>query len=348
MAVFKKIIMAIICLALVFLSINIVKSQAFYEVSEKIACFSAMINMPDAMSQMLSPSEISEHEVIDNISTVAPPQEESEASLEEPVESETAPVVNETANIEGKIISQVLSAYRANTIFNNIYVNNKCSYPLDIKNELSQPFNMRFSNKDEPQVLIYHTHATESYMMEARDFYTSDDRTRTTDTNYNMVKIGDKVAQKLSDAGIGVIHDKTLHDYPAFTGSYSRSAKTIEKHLKENPGIKIIIDLHRDSISSGKTDKVAPVVEINGKNAVQVMLVTGSETGGVEGYPNWKENLRLSLRLQQTMEVMYPGLARAMQFDSTKYNQHLSSGAMLIEMGTEANSLEQAEYSAEL
>ena len=77
-------------------------------------------------------------------------------------------------------------------------------------------------------------------------------------------------------------------------------------------------------------------------------MVSGCQSGTVTGFDNWKENFRLAVRLQQTMEVMYPGLARPILFTPRRYNQHLTTGSLLIECGTEANTLEQAKYSAKL
>ena len=95
-------------------------------------------------------------------------------------------------------------------------------------------------------------------------------------------------------------------------------------------------------------NEVTKLVEINGKKAAQVMLVMGSNSGTVTNYPNWKENFKLALKLQQTMEVKYPTLARPLSLMSKNYNQSLSNGSLLIEFGTDANSLAEAAYSAEL
>ena len=136
--------------------------------------------------------------------------------------------------------------------------------------------------------------------------------------------------------------------HPKFSGCYDRSAETVKSYLKKYPSIKIVIDLHRDSVNYDDGTKVKPTIEIDGKKAAQVMLVAGCEAGAVEGFPNWRENLRLSMKLHQTIEYMYPGLARAITFTARKYNLHLTTGSLLIEIGTEANTLKEAEYSAKL
>lgn len=248
----------------------------------------------------------------------------------------------------GKIVEQFISPYSAKVAYNNVYVKNNSGLNIDLKTELSANINIKIKKSSEPEVLIVHTHATEGYMYEDRDYYTASDAARTTDNSKNVTHIGDIIASKLEASGISVIHDTTQHDYPEYNGSYSRAEVTIKEYLAKYPSIKIVIDVHRDSIALNDTDRVRPVAEINGKNAAQVMLCMGSQSGAVSGFPNWKENFRLAARLQQTFEVMYPGLARPMVLASRLYNENLTTGSMLLEVGTESNLFSEAEYSAEL
>jgi stage II sporulation protein P len=198
-------------------------------------------------------------------------------------------------------------------------------------------------------VKVYPGHNSDTTILHEKEsnFYTDEFNSRTTDNNKNMAKIGSIVAEKLNAAGIKTLHDTTKHDYPEYSGSYNRSAKTVNSYLKKYKSIKIVLDLHRDAVSSG-SDKVKLVTEINGKKAAQVMLVMGSESGSITNHPNWKENLKLALKLQQTMESKYPTLARPLSLMSKKYNQSLSEGALLIEFGTDVNTLDEACYSAKL
>lgn len=247
----------------------------------------------------------------------------------------------------GSIIKKSMSPYGANTKENNVYINNKMGEKIDITADLSGELGFKVLKSDEPQILIYHTHTTEAYMDDESQYYTDFDEPRTTDSEKNIVKIGEIIKEQLENAGYKVVHDKTIHDYPAFSGSYNRSAETVNKALKEYPSIKIAIDVHRDTITSGN-DKIAPVVNINGKEAAQVMLVMGSQTGSVTNYPNWRQNLRLATKLQYVFESNYPQFARAMLLKSAKYNQHLTTGSILLEVGSDANTFEQAKYSAQL
>lgn len=199
----------------------------------------------------------------------------------------------------------------------------------------------------EPQILIMHTHTTESYEPYERDFYDSSFNSRTTDERMNMVAVGNAVAEQLEAAGIGVIHDVTKHDYPSYNDSYDRSRETVSTILEEHPSIKIVLDIHRDAIERENGERIAPVAEINGRNAAQVMIICGCDDGTMN-MPNYLKNFRFACMLQQQMESGYEGLTRPILFDYRKYNQDLTTGSILIEVGGHANSIEQAVYSGEL
>ncbi len=275
------------------------------------------------------------------------PTEDSEKQKNEEGTEEKAIETATPQAAVGKITDRFISPYGAGTSYNKVYLKNNSGANVDLKALLKQDLSFKIQKNSEPQVLIMHTHTTESYMTEQRDYYVADDVARRTDINKNMAYIGNIFAEKLTAAGIGVIHDKTLHDHPSYTGSYNRSAETVKKHLKKNPSIKIVIDIHRDAITSSDKTKSRPIVEIDGQRLAQVMLVMGSETGGITNFPNWKQNLSLAVKYQQTMEVMYPGLARAITLNSAKYNQNLTVGSILLEVGSETNTYKEAAAAAE-
>lgn len=253
-----------------------------------------------------------------------------------------------SGNVKGKILSQYISPYNAGLSYNNVYLKNGTSHKIDIKSLLSSSLSFKLKKNDEPQVLIMHTHTTETFMEDDSEYYTDSFTSRSRDKTKNMVSVGEIVAEKLNAAGIKTLHDTTEHDYPQYSGSYTRAAQTINSYLKKYPSIKVVLDLHRDAVSSGESDKVKLVTEINGKKAAQVMLVMGSQSEGESSFPNWKENLKLAVRLQQTLEVKYPTLARPISLTTGKYNESLTKGSLLIEFGTDANSLAEVHYSAEL
>lgn len=275
---------------------------------------------------------------------------ESQETPKEPTQSTSSIVSQPTSAsaVKGKVITRYISPYNAPISYNSVYMRNTTSLEIKVKDLLNAKLQFKITKNNNPQVLIMHTHTTETFLQSQADYFTEDDKTRTTDNNKNMVKIGSIVAKKLNDNGIKTIHATDKHDYPEYTGSYSRSAQTVKKYLKKYPSIKIVLDLHRDSVSAGDGNKAKLVTEINGKKAAQVMLVMGSQSGSITNHPKWKENLKLALKLQQTIEVKYPTLARPLLLMSKSYNQPLSTGSVLIEFGTEVNTLSEATYSAEL
>lgn len=198
-----------------------------------------------------------------------------------------------------------------------------------------------------PEVLIMHSHATESYQPGIYDWFDPSYPSRNRDTQKNMCRVGDEIAKQLEAAGIGVIHDKTLHDYPSYNGSYERSAETVKAYLEKYPSIKVVLDVHRDAIQPDTNTIVAPTTTINGKSCAQVMIISGADDGTMN-MPNYLENLKLSAALQNQMEQDYPTLTRPVMFSYRKYNQDLTTGSILLEMGGHANSLSEAVYCGEL
>lgn len=247
----------------------------------------------------------------------------------------------------GKILSKNITAASANVFYNRVAIKNTTGKTVNIPALLSVESSLKINKKAGPNVLIVHTHTSESYLQEERDYYTKNDATRTTDNSKNVVAVGQVLKQTLEASGVGVVHATEKHDYPEYNGSYNRAAATIQKYLKQYPSIQVVIDLHRDSVSGEKT-KTALVQEINGQKAAQIMLVCGCQEGEVSGFENWEKNLQLSAKIQQTAEVLFPGLMRPILLTARRYNLHLTPGSLLLEFGTEANTLTQAKYSAVL
>ena len=207
------------------------------------------------------------------------------------------------------------------------------------------PFNIEVGSS-EPQVLIMHTHATESYELEDLGWFDPEYTCRRTDTSLNMVAVGAAIAEQLNAAGIVTLQDATLHDYPSYNGSYERSNATVRSYLEKYPSIKVVLDVHRDAIQRDDGTRVKPVADIGGMKAAQVMIICGADVDG--NLPNFKQNLRFASRWQDKMESMFPGLTRPVLFDYRYYNQDLTTGSLLIEMGGHANTLEEAKYSGRL
>lgn len=161
---------------------------------------------------------------------------------------------------------------------------------------------------------------------------------RTTDLNYSVARVGDELTSYLQNYGFNVNHNKTFHDYPAYTGSYTRSLATV-KGILQNFSSDIIIDLHRDAI--GSDSSYAPTVKIGEDYCAQLMFVMGSNGGGLT-HPNWNDNLKFAVKIQEKANELYPNLFKPIVLRNSRYNQHLGKAACIIEVGSTGNSLEQA------
>ena len=203
----------------------------------------------------------------------------------------------------------------------------------DLQDLLLQPLTWDLEGMD-PTVLILHTHATESYAQSKDHPYRQTAAYRTLDEGFNMLFIGDAVAELLVQKGISVIHDRTLHDYPSYNGSYSSSRKAVEAYLQEYPSIQLILDLHRDA-SEGST-QLRTLAHVEGKRSAQLMVVIGA------GHKGYTENLALGLKLHAQLETQSPGITRPLQLRSQRFNQDLLPGTLLIEVGAAGNSHEEA------
>lgn len=199
-------------------------------------------------------------------------------------------------------------------------------------------------NSAQPQILIYHTHATESYVPTADMAYDAAYAYRSTDTAQNMVAVGKVMADTLNSLGYTTIHDTTLHDYPSYNGSYDLSKATVEKYLKMYPSIKIVLDIHRDAVERNGA-LINPVTTVNGVKCAQMMIISGCDNGYMN-MPNYPENLKFATNLQNRLAKDRPGLMRPVLFDYRNYNQQLTTGSLLVEIGTHGSTLQQAKNSA--
>ncbi|MBR1739528.1 MAG: stage II sporulation protein P [Ruminococcus sp.] len=208
------------------------------------------------------------------------------------------------------------------------------------------PFDTDISG-GEPLVLIYHTHTTESFELTERDWYDRDFTGKTTDPDKNIISVGNCICKELDAAGIPYIHDTLVHDYPSYDSAYGSSREAVQEILEEYPSIKVCLDIHRDGIERADGTRVAPVAEINGRSAAQIMIISCADDGS-GNIPRYMENFRFACALQSQVESDWAGLTRPVLFDTRYYNQDLSTGSLLIEMGSHGNSLSEAQYSGEL
>lgn len=222
----------------------------------------------------------------------------------------------------------------------------KSFYSPDIKALLNQGSDLTIYDKSQPTVLIYHSHTTEAYSLLDTGYYISSDA-RSNNSARNMVRVGDDLAAYLEKQGFNVIHDRTIHDKD-YTKSYDNSRATIEKYFEQYPSIEVTIDVHRDDITYSNKTKVKPTAKINGKKAARMMIISGCEYNRVKNFPDWEENLKFDLQVQNKVNELYPGLMRPILFSERKYNMYETHYSFLLEVGTDANTLDEACYSARL
>ena len=293
-----------------------------------------------------------------------PPEAESEAASEEAagstalpengIEAYLVPLQDDTAKPEnaGTVIEksypqgsgEKFIACGAGSIKNNTRVP-AAEVAAEIENPL--PFAVEW-NSPEPQVLIMHTHATEDYRLSAGLWFTPGDGSRSTDRNLNMCAVGRVMADTLNAAGLNTLHDETLNDYPSYTGSYANSRAVVQQYLAQYPSIKVVLDVHRDAIETESGSRMAPVCTVNGRQAAQVMIICGSDNGTTVNLPNWRQNLRFAAAWERAMEGRYPGFTRPVLLGYRFYNQDLTTGSLLIEIGGHGNNLNEALYAGQL
>ena len=219
-------------------------------------------------------------------------------------------------------------------------IHNETAYEPNPTQRIRQPLSWQLRG-EQPTVLILHTHATESYAPSAGYEYTPTSQGRTTDNQYNMIRVGDYLARLLRREGIGVIHATEQHDVPSYTGSYNAARKTIQKYLKEYPSIVLVLDLHRDAVELADGTELTTHIPVQGEETARLMMVVGTDDGGLH-HPHWGQNLSLALKLHAQLEKNDPGICRFLSFRQERFNQDLSTGAMLIEVGAAGDTLPQA------
>lgn len=263
-----------------------------------------------------------------------PAQPEIAAAPEAPAEQET-----EAEPVDPPL---VFSADEADAIG----IVGACSYQPDKQALLTRPSALSLSD-DGPAVLIVHTHSSEAYTMEAGFEYQESDALRTLDEQYSVIRVGDEIADILTEAGISVLHDTQPNDYPNYNGAYERMRQTIEGYLAEYPSIQMVLDIHRDAAEDADGNPVALTAEADGEACAELMLVVGTDEGGLS-HPDWQENLANALKIQTLLNRSAPGLCRNLNLRTERFNQHETPGSLLVEVGASGNTLAEALRSARI
>lgn len=274
--------------------------------------------------------------------TETPPQ--SAAPLPEEPAQPDAPLVFADNGVAARTL--IPSSPEGYVVTGSVYINNRTDYELDAS-IFDGTFAAALSEEEGPQVLIVHTHGSEAYTMPPGQEYEPSGESRTTDVTCNVVRVGDELAKTLEEAGLTVLHDPTLHDYPEYSGAYGRSLEAVNAYLEQYPTISFVLDVHRDAISDSDGVPYKVISGVAGLNAAQMSFVVGTDGGGLE-HPNWRENLKLAAAIQQRLAEDCPTLMRPITVRNSRYNQHTCPGSLLVEMGAAGNSLDEALLSARL
>ena len=232
------------------------------------------------------------------------------------------------------------------TVCGRTYISNSTEYELTAQ-DLQAEFAAELT-AEEPQILILHTHGSEAYTPAETGGVVWSGDYRTTDSRYNVVHVGDEMAEVFGEAGISVLHDRTLYDYPSYSGAYDRSLAAIQSYLTQYPSIQFILDVHRDAVADGQGNQYKVVSEIEDVGtAAQLTLVVGIDGSGLT-HPDWMENLRLAAAIQNEALGTYPTLMRPVLLRNSRYNQHATAGSLLVEAGAAGNSPEEAALAGRL
>lgn len=217
-----------------------------------------------------------------------------------------------------------------------VQVQYHCDYRPDLQALLTQPLSWQLRGET-PTVLIIHSHATETYTGQQIDYSGA---YRTLQEQYNMVSIGAEIARILEEGGVGVVHDKTLHDYPDYNSAYSAARTTVEAYLTQYPSIRMVLDIHRDA-SDSPAGQLITSATAGGQRSAQLMMVVGTDESG-NYHPDWQQNLSLALKLTALLEQNNPGICRPVDLRKERFNMDLTSGSLLVEVGAAGNTHQEA------
>ena len=354
----KKLI--IVAILGIFITLTIVFSDFFIYALSEIALYEAKnflpqegITLPTFTVESSAFVEVTEEKTTENKTTTKAADEiKATASLQKFTDTpEDIKAVmadrKKTASKDKKDGAIYEKQYKNEGVTNSfgaVKVKNVNSTSIDIEKILGEKIDLTVE-KDKPSVLIFHTHTTETYQILDRGFYEVGFMTRTKDENLNMVRVGKAICEEIEKAGYQVIHDNEIHDL-SYNGAYAHSRKKVEEYLKKYPTIEVILDIHRDAIQQNDGTKIKPTATIDGKKAAQIMLISGCQEKGnpIENFPEWRYNLTFAVHLQNQLETMFPGITRPLYFCPRKYNMNLSHCSLLVEVGSDANTLEEAVY----
>ncbi|MBQ9761989.1 MAG: stage II sporulation protein P [Oscillospiraceae bacterium] len=265
------------------------------------------------------------------------PSEPSEPTDPPETSAPTEPSVETTAPVQLPVDKPGFTAEDAQLV----RVTYGCKRNPDLEKLLVKKLSWDLTG-DNPTILIIHTHGTESYTQtEERQYEEFGGEYRTDDVRYNMISLGEELARLLTEAGLSVIHDRTMHDLSDYNDSYDNSRAAVQEYLRQYPSIKMVLDLHRDAAEYADGTQWATSATVNGERSAQVMLVVGTNATGLN-HPNWETNMSIAEKIMVQMERICAGVARPINLRGSRFNHDLAMGAMIAEIGSAGNTHEEA------
>lgn len=339
---------AVIALAVIF-------NEAFIYILSQTALFAAKTYLPTEGITLPSFVSTTDESMTHDITTEAATEKEASEEAAAPVSFTDTPEDIKTiiANREktsakdkkdGDIYEKQYRNEGVTDSFGAVKVKNVNKTDINVEEILGEKIDLSVS-RNKPTVLIFHTHTTETYQILDRGFYEVDFKTRTQDSAQNMIRVGKAICSEIEALGYKVIHDTEIHDL-SYSGAYAHSRKKVEEYLKKYPSIQIVLDIHRDAIQLSDGTKIKPTATVQGKKAAQIMIISGCQEKGnsIENFPDWRYNLTFAVHLQNQLENLFAGITRPLYFCPRKYNMNVSHCSLLVEVGSDANTLEEAVY----
>ena len=332
-------------------------TEEFMKAGAKLALFSLQMMLPTSSSEEVpQKSETTEKETTQKVTESEKTTEIKDTqqvslfkSFADTPDDIAALIKKEKAILsdekkDGNIREKTYTTEGVTDKYSGVRMKNVNKTQVNLKEILSERIDLSVTKK-KPSVLIFHTHTTETYPILEKSYYPVGFKTRSNDKARNMVRVGEAITEEIEKAGFSVIHDKEIHD-SKYTGAYAKSRETVEGILKENPTIQVALDIHRDAIQDSDGTKVKPTVKVKGKKAAQIMIISGCQEEGnpITNLPDWRYNLTFAVHLQEKLEKLFPGITRPLYFCPRSYNTNVTHCSLLIEVGSDSNTLEEAVY----
>ncbi|MDU2066589.1 MAG: stage II sporulation protein P [Sporomusaceae bacterium] len=198
-------------------------------------------------------------------------------------------------------------------------------------------FEFSLSGKEgKPLVGIYHTHTSESFIPSSGSSHSAGGQ------KGDIVQVGAALSKRLENRGVGVVQSSAVHDYPSFMKAYNLSEITLQRMLNDHPSLQMVFDIHRDA---QKRENVTTTIQ--GVPTARILIIVAVGRPDLV-QPHWQQNHAFAKQIEAKLNKEYPGLCRGIKLEDWRYNQHLHPRALLLEVGSEESSLEEASRSMEI